>query len=52
MSDLNNLLKTELLEKCEKLGITKCKTKSKKDLVELILKETSKRKKLLSKMIL
>jgi DNA (cytosine-5)-methyltransferase 1 len=38
--DLSKLLKIDLLEKCEKLGITKCKTKSKKVLIELINKQT------------
>ena len=36
--DLNCLTKTSLLEKCEELGITKCKSKKKGELVELIKK--------------
>jgi site-specific DNA-methyltransferase (adenine-specific) len=34
--NLNDLSKSELLEKCAKLKITKCKTKNKKELIELI----------------
>ena len=34
--DLTNLSKTELLEKCEELGITKCKSKNKTELIKLI----------------
>lgn len=34
--DLNKLSKTELLIKCEELGITKCKTKNKSELIEII----------------
>jgi site-specific DNA-methyltransferase (adenine-specific) len=34
--DLTKLSKTELLEKCEKLGITKCKSKNKGELINLI----------------
>jgi len=34
--DLNNLTKTELLTKCDVLGITKCKSKNKNELIELI----------------
>lgn len=34
--DLTKLLKQELLVKCEQLGITKCKSKTKHDLIELI----------------
>jgi adenine-specific DNA-methyltransferase len=40
--DLTNLTKTELLEKCEKLGIIKCKSKSKSELIELINREKNK----------
>ena len=36
--NLTKLLRTELLEKCEELGITKCKSKKKGELVELIKK--------------
>jgi hypothetical protein len=36
--DLNCLTKTSLLEKCEELGITRCKSKNKGELVELIKK--------------
>ena len=34
--DLIKLSKTELLEKCEELGITKCKSKNKTELIKLI----------------
>jgi len=34
--DLNNLSKTELLVKCEELGITKCKSKNKGQIIQLI----------------
>lgn len=34
--DLTKLSKTELLTKCEQLGITKCKTKNKKELIAAI----------------
>ena len=34
--DLTKLTKTELLLKCEELGITKCKSKNKSELIELI----------------
>jgi len=34
--DLTKLTKQSLLEKCESLGITKCKTKNKGELIELI----------------
>lgn len=36
MSDLTKLSKAELLLKCEELGITKCKSKNKSELIELI----------------
>lgn len=36
--DLTNLSKQLLLEECEKLGITKCKSKNKTELIELIEK--------------
>ena len=36
--DLNKLSKQELLAKCEKLGITKCKSKNKGELIDLINK--------------
>ena len=36
--DLIKLSKTELLEKCDELGITKCKSKNKGDLIEVINK--------------
>ena len=35
--DLTKLSKTELLEKCEELGLTKCKSKNKSDLIGLHL---------------
>jgi len=34
--DLTKLTKTELLEKCEELGIKKCKSKNKGELIDLI----------------
>ena len=34
--DLTKLLKTELLAKCQELGITKCKSKSKSELIILL----------------
>jgi DNA (cytosine-5)-methyltransferase 1 len=34
--DLTKLSKTELLDKCEELGITKCKSKNKGELIDLI----------------
>ena len=36
--DLTKLSKTELLEKCDELGITKCKSKNKGELIEVINK--------------
>jgi DNA (cytosine-5)-methyltransferase 1 len=42
--DLIQLPKTELLNKCEKLGITKCKSKNKSELVQLINAHMSKSK--------
>jgi len=41
--DLNKLSKKELLVKCQKLGITKCKSKNKAILIELINKITTKK---------
>ena len=38
--DLTKLSKTELLVKCEELGITKCKSKNKAELIELINNHT------------
>ena len=35
--DLAKLLKQELLVKCEELGIFKCKSKTKSDLIKLII---------------
>jgi len=40
--ELTQLTKTQLLEKCNELGIKKCKSKSKSQLIELILKEEPK----------
>jgi hypothetical protein len=34
--DLSKLTKSTLLSKCEKLGFTKCKSKNKTELIELI----------------
>lgn len=42
--DLNKLSKTELLVKCEELGITKCKSKNKSELIILINKNSSENK--------
>jgi type I restriction-modification system DNA methylase subunit len=44
--DLTKLSKTELLAKCEELGITKCKTKNKCELINLIndKKQSNKKK--------
>lgn len=39
--DLIKLTKTQLLSKCEELGILKCKSKNKEQLVELILNKNS-----------
>ena len=38
--DLTKLSKTELLLKCQELGIIKCKTKNKKEIIELINENT------------
>ena len=38
--NLTKLSKTELFTKCEELGITKCKSKNKEQLIELINKKT------------
>jgi DNA (cytosine-5)-methyltransferase 1 len=38
--DLTKLSKKELLEKCEELGITRCKSKNKGDIIELIKNHT------------
>ena len=46
--DLSNLSKNELLEKCEELGIKKCKSKNKCELIDLInVKTQTKKKKLI-----
>jgi len=34
--DLTKLTKTELLAKCEELGIKKCKSKNKEELINLL----------------
>ena len=34
--DLSSMTKVELLEKCKELGITKCKSKNKGELIDLI----------------
>jgi DNA (cytosine-5)-methyltransferase 1 len=39
-SELTKLSKKELLEKCEELGITRCKSKNKGDIIELIKNHT------------
>lgn len=44
--DLNNFTKTELLSKCEELDIKKVKSKNKSELIELINKSMSPKKKL------
>ena len=38
--DINKLSRSKLLEKCEELGITKCKSKNKSELVELLKVKT------------
>jgi DNA (cytosine-5)-methyltransferase 1 len=43
--DLTKLSKTELLEKCEELGITKCKSKNKSEIINLINFKTQSKKK-------
>ena len=43
--DLIKLSKTELLTKCEELGITRCKSKNKGELIDLINVKTQPRKK-------
>ena len=40
--DLTKLSKTELLEKCKALGITKCKSKNKAELIQLINNHSTK----------
>jgi len=40
-TDLTKLSKTELLAKCEELGITKCKSKTKSELIALLNKITN-----------
>ena len=44
--ELTKLSKTELLEKCEELGITKCKSKNKSELIDLINVKTQPNKKM------
>lgn len=44
---LTKLSKAELLEKCDKLGITKCKSKNKSELIELINSKKPKKVELL-----
>lgn len=44
--DLNNMSKTELLSKCEELGIKKCKSKNKTELIDLINKSMIPKKKI------
>ena len=41
--DLNKLSKDELLEKCEELKISKCKSKNKNELIDLINNKTTKK---------
>jgi site-specific DNA-methyltransferase (adenine-specific) len=43
--DLTKLSKTELLEKCEGLGIKKCKSKNKEELINLLQNKTFDKKK-------
>ena len=43
--DLTKLSKTELLEKCEELGIKKCKSKNKGELIDLINDKSQSKKK-------
>lgn len=42
--DLNKLSKPELLEKCKELGIIKCKSKNKDQLIDLINKNSTQKK--------
>ena len=43
--DISNMSKLELLEKCKELGITKCKSKNKGELIDLINSKTHAKKK-------
>ena len=45
--DLTKLSKTELLEKCQELGITKCKSKNKKELINLFQNKPVEKKNIL-----
>jgi len=47
--DLNKLSKTDLLEKCQELGIAKCKSKNKGELIELIHSNSNSNSKDISK---
>jgi len=40
LSDLSNLSKQDLLKRCEVLGITRCKSKNKGELIKLIISKT------------
>jgi DNA (cytosine-5)-methyltransferase 1 len=42
MMNYNNLLKHELLQKCDELGIKKCKSKTKKQLIDMINMQNAK----------
>lgn len=42
--ELTKLSKTEILEKCEELGIKKCKSKNKGELIDLINVKTQPKK--------
>ena len=49
---LNNLTKQELLKKCEEYGITRCKSKTKIELIDLINNTTNNNKKQQIKIII
>jgi DNA (cytosine-5)-methyltransferase 1 len=44
--NLSGLSKKELLDKCDKIGITKCKSKTKSELIQLLTNENSNSKKM------
>ena len=49
---LEKLSKTELLKKCEELGIQKCKSKNKCELISLINMTTLKKMKIILKTLI
>ena len=50
--DLKKMSKTELLKKCEELGIQKCKSKNKCELISLINMNTLKKMKIILKTLI